>query len=195
MITSRQLPSARERGMVLISALLLLLVATILAVSMFRSFGTEEKIAGNLREKERALHAAETAQQYAEWWLSSGNATAPGTCNSIIDFTVGQVCSNSIAGVDFSQLASWTSYGVTYEPTDAAKHMSMYITTTAGTTAARGTSYYSAPMFIISDVGPGAGGEIYQVDAMGYGGTASTVAVVESTYVVTSSGHCADVSC
>jgi type IV pilus assembly protein PilX len=188
------LPGARQRGMVLISALLLLLVATILAVSMFRSFNTEEKIAGNLREKERAVHAAEAAQQYAEWWLSSGTANLPGTCNSIVDFTIGQVCSNSIAGVDFSQLSSWT-YGVTYEPTDAARNMSIAISTTPGTSVAAGTTFYSAPMFIVSDVGAGAGGEIYQVDALGYGGTANTVAVVESTYVVTSSGHCADVIC
>ena len=49
---------------------------------MFRSFGTQEKIAGNLREKERALHAAESAQQYGEWWLLQANNTATGgiTC-------------------------------------------------------------------------------------------------------------------
>jgi type IV pilus assembly protein PilX len=63
---------AAERGMVLISSLLLLLVVTILAVAIFRNYGMEEKIAGNTREKQRALHAAESAQQYAEWWLSSG---------------------------------------------------------------------------------------------------------------------------
>ena len=51
-----------HRGIVMITALLLLLVATILGATMFRSFGTQEKIAGNLREKERALHAAVTAQ-------------------------------------------------------------------------------------------------------------------------------------
>jgi type IV pilus assembly protein PilX len=188
-VSRRPFRPARERGLILISALLLLLVATILAVSMFHSFGTQEKIAGNVREKERALHAAETAQQYAEWWLSSGNATSPGTCNSVIDYTIGQVCSNAITGIDFSQLASW-SYGVTYEPTNPVTNAAMVTTTTSGA----GT-YYSAPMFIISDVGAGAGGEIYQVDALGYGGTQNTIAVVESTYVVTSTGHCADVSC
>ena len=58
-----------QRGMVLISSLLLLIIITILALSMFRSLSTQEKIAGNVREKERALHAAVSAQQYAEWWL------------------------------------------------------------------------------------------------------------------------------
>jgi hypothetical protein len=33
-------------------------------------------------------------------------------------------------------------------------------------------------------------GEIYQVDAVGYGGTLSTAAVVESTYAVYTSSGC-----
>ena len=61
-------------GMVLISSLLLLIVVTIIALSMFRSFGIQEKIAGNMREKQRALSAAVSAQQFAERWLST---TAP----------------------------------------------------------------------------------------------------------------------
>ena len=48
---------------------------------MFRSFGLDEKIAGNMREKHRALTAAETAEQYAEWWLSNGNGYGVGTAN------------------------------------------------------------------------------------------------------------------
>ncbi len=61
-----------QRGMVLVTSLLLLLVVTMLAVSMFRSMGLDEKIAGNMRDKQRALNAAETAEQYAENWLSLG---------------------------------------------------------------------------------------------------------------------------
>jgi len=60
-----------QRGVVLISSLLLLLVVTIMALSMFRSFGMQEKIAGNVREKQRALQSANSAQQYAEWWLAN----------------------------------------------------------------------------------------------------------------------------
>ena len=41
---------------------------------MFRSFGMQEKIAGNMREKQRALQAAVSAEQYAEWWLSNTGA-------------------------------------------------------------------------------------------------------------------------
>ena len=45
----------KEGGIVLISSLLLLLIVTVMALSMFRSFGVQEKIAGNMREKQRAL--------------------------------------------------------------------------------------------------------------------------------------------
>ena len=169
----------------MVSALLLLLVATLLAVSMFRSFGTQEKIAGNVREKERALHAAETAQQYAEWWLASGSATTEGVCNSVVDSTAGQVCTNLPANITS---ANWPA-GVTYLPPDPTTGQNMNVTTTIGP----GT-YYSKPMFYITDLSPpgAVGRKVFQIDAIGYGGTADAVAVVESTYEETSSGSCKD---
>ena len=60
--------------MVLVSSLLLLIVVTIIALSMFRSFGIQEKIAGNMREKQRALQAAVSAEVYAEVWLQSNGS-------------------------------------------------------------------------------------------------------------------------
>ena len=75
-MNDQHVPAANQRGVALVTSLLLLVIITILALSMFRSFGTQERIAGNLREKERALHAADSAQQYAEWWLLQSNNTA-----------------------------------------------------------------------------------------------------------------------
>jgi Tfp pilus assembly protein PilX len=50
-------------------------------------------------------------------------------------------------------------------------------------------SYYDYPLFYISYLGIGTAptggkGNLYQIDAVGYGGTANTAAVVESTYIV-----------
>ena len=59
-----------QRGMALITAMLLLIVVTIMALSMFRSYGVEERLAGNTRDKQRAINAAVSAQQYAESWLA-----------------------------------------------------------------------------------------------------------------------------
>ena len=164
----------------MISALLLLLVATILAATMFRSFGTQEKIAGNLREKERAMHAAVTAQQYAEWFLQSGQAPPAGTCNSFVDSTATVVCSNAIPAKDITNPSAWPG-GVYYLPPNPGDSTNMSVTKTPGV----GT-YYSKPTFYIADLGPlpasKGGGELYQIDATASGGTADTVVVVESTY-------------
>jgi type IV pilus assembly protein PilX len=190
----RAIPAVRsaERGMVLISSLLLLLVVTILAVAIFRNYGMEEKIAGNTREKQRALHAAESAQQYAEWWLSSGlGATTPITCDSVIPVTTpqsGQVCANTlptiVAAGNVANLpwqVNGSSVGVTYAPPN------MTFSTTGGV-----NTYYQTPIFYISYLGLTASSTtsnyqlLYQVDAAGWGGSSNAVAVVESTYYVTS---------
>jgi type IV pilus assembly protein PilX len=98
-----------ERGIALISALLLLMVLTIIALSMFRSFATQEHVAGNMREKERSLLAAESAQQYAEWWLNQGSnaavgsiTCAAGTLNANTNASVGQICNASPTMSGFS---------------------------------------------------------------------------------------------
>jgi type IV pilus assembly protein PilX len=183
--------------MALVSSMLLLLIVTILVVAMFRSFTTQEKIAGNVREKQRALHAAESAEQYAEWWITQGNNALTGavTCGAPqlnANTGEGQICSNTLAprggpapslGIDPTRVP-WTiagpgggPVGVTFLPTGM-------------TIGAGGTSnnplYYATPAFYIADLGVAADGqgEAYQIDAAGYGGSANAVAVVESTYEV-----------
>jgi type IV pilus assembly protein PilX len=188
-----------QRGVVLISSLLLLLVVTIMALSMFRGFGMQERIAGNTREKQRALQAAESAQQYAEWWLanqsgaiyavSQGSAAyADAACTAAtIDANLGQtpqICSAAsslavITGMSNGAAAAWPTsaknVGVAYAPPGMN-----YLTASA-------QNYYAnRPHFYITDVGALATGrgEAYQVDAYGYGLSNTAIAVVESTVAV-----------
>lgn len=174
----------RERGMALISAMLLLIIITILALSMFRSFGTQERIAGNLREKERALHAAESAQQYAEWWLLQSNNAAIGSVQCVSPTTLiasptqGQICNQTIEqALTFASVAQ-VPWGIqtVYQPAS--------MTLTIGD--ATNPAYFNYPAFYIADRGTGAdsAGEVYQVTAYGYGSAATTVAVVQSIYEV-----------
>lgn len=170
-----------QRGMALITGLLLLLVLTILAVSMFSGFGSEEQIAGNTREKQRAVNSAVSAQQYAEWWLINGTVPPDSTCAAIVSSDTGQVCSNPLA--NFSTLP-WT-IGVTYTPFAQTQ------TITGSTGQASQGSYYAAPVYYITDMGnatdsAGDSGTLYQIDSYGYGGTSNAVAEVESTYLVSS---------
>ena len=178
--------SRAERGIVLISSLLLLMVVTIIALSMFRSFGIQEKIAGNMREKQRALQAAVTAETYAENWLvSTGYSnSAPTTCNALLNANIleGQICSNALATIipDIT-VVPW-AVGVSYTP----PNMQVSGTTSMANTA--NPTYYQAPAFYIADLGPSADasipGEVYLIDSSAYGGNSNTAAVVESTFVV-----------
>jgi type IV pilus assembly protein PilX len=179
-----------QRGVVLVSSLLLLLVVTIMALSMFRSFGIQEKVAGNMREKQRALQAAESAQQYAEQWLIGNSATtAPVVCAAQLSANagLGQICSNklwtvvpSVTTVPWQILGA--NVGVTYVPPGM---------TVQAASASTANTYFGAPTFYISDAGasvdPNVPGEVFQVDAVGYGGNGNTAAVVESTFAVYSS--------
>ncbi|HSZ10150.1 MAG TPA: PilX N-terminal domain-containing pilus assembly protein [Steroidobacteraceae bacterium] len=179
-----------QRGIVLISSLLLLIVVTIIALSLFRSFGIQEKIAGNMREKQRALQAAESAQEFAEIWLSNGNAANGSlTCSGLVNANLGfgQICSNKLPLVvaDVTNVPwqlNGAPIGVSYLPTN------MLINTTTSVANLTNPTYFATPTFYISDMGtsadPNIPGEIYQIDAVGYGGNSNTVAVVESTYAV-----------
>jgi|SRR5271168_3545637 len=170
-----------QRGMVLITALLLLLVVTVLAVAMFRSFGLDEKIAGNMRDKQRAISAAETAQQFAESWLEAGNGGSPVTCSGIS--TTIQACATALTS--FTSLP-WSA-GVTYVPPTPAPAMPLATSTTSG---GQGT-YSQSPVFYITLINTTSNPQAsyYQVDAVGYGGSADTVAVVESLYVVANTAN------
>jgi type IV pilus assembly protein PilX len=175
--------AAAQRGVALISSLLLLIIITILALSMFRSFGTQEKIAGNLREKDRALHAAVSAQQYGEWWLIQGNNAGIGA----VACAAGTLSANLGQGQICNQTPLQAGFAVTTVPWVTQVQ---YVPPTMGVPGVAGTNgdppYFAAPAYYISDrgvAGDGAG-EAYQIDAYGYGSTAGTVAVVESTYEV-----------
>jgi type IV pilus assembly protein PilX len=212
MTPTRQIHSSRQSGVVLVISLLLLIVVTIMALSIFRSFGIQEKIAGNTREKQRALQAATSTQQYAEWWLANksyapvavGEGIASSgdvTCSTLIDANVnvdleaGQICSNLLPAAVGVSVTAWptlstslnnTGVGVAYTPPCVAiTHPSTPSTSTNCPIAT--DSYYARPRFYITDLGPLATGqgEVYQVDAYSYGLSANTIAVVESTVSIT----------
>jgi type IV pilus assembly protein PilX len=183
-----------QRGVVLVTSLLLLLVVSIMALSMFRSFGVQEKVAGNMREKQRALQAAVSAETFAEQWLIANvGSTPPAVCNSLMIAPLqGQICSNPLwLNVTSVVTLPWqiggTSVGVQYTPPG------MVVQAASVGNINSNNSYAIAPTFYISDGGlsvdPNVPGEVYQVDAVGYGGNGNTAAVVESTYAVYSSSN------
>ena len=65
-VRSRRIDGTRQRGFALIASLLILVILTLLGVSMFSGVGLQERMAGNLRTKTRALDAANAALAAAE---------------------------------------------------------------------------------------------------------------------------------
>jgi type IV pilus assembly protein PilX len=180
---------AAQRGMALLSSLLLLMVITLMALAMFRGVNTGEKIAGNLREKDRALHSAEAAQQYGEWWLLQGSNVALGSipcAGGVLIATAlnpnGEICAvGQTAQTVFGDMTLPTNWNIRTE------YLPQGMSVTAGTPGANGDVVYAqVPAFYISDLGLAAdgAGEAYQVAAYGFGASTASIAVVESVYEV-----------
>lgn len=64
-------PLSRERGAVLITGLVMLVVLTILGLQAMRNSSLEEQMAGNMRSENIAFQAAEAGLREAEAWLLS----------------------------------------------------------------------------------------------------------------------------
>lgn len=182
--TARSRPPA-ERGFVLIAGMLLLVVLTLLGLGMFRSYGLDGLVGGNVRDKQRSLQAAQAAEQYAEWWLTQGNNSVFNVvnCTGLLNANqgAGQVCTNQLsAAVPNVATVPWliagAPVGVTYTPPG----MNVQVGGGMG-------NYFAVPTFYISQVGPAANGQgtIYRIDAVGYGGSPDSVSVVEATVEVT----------
>lgn len=62
---------ARQRGAVLIISLIILIVLTILGVTAMQSTTLEEKMAGNMRERDIAFQSAEAALREGESFLEN----------------------------------------------------------------------------------------------------------------------------
>lgn len=169
-----------QRGIALITSLLVLVIMTLLALSMFRNFGLTEKVAGNTRDKQRSLQTAESALQYGEWWLSQGNGTTGAACTTVYNANVSanvQTCSSALVN---PTTLPWAARGDYLPPT-------MTVATGGGLTASGDINYISQPSLYISYLGldPSGKSMLYQVTAAGYGGSANGASVVQSTYAIT----------
>lgn len=187
-----------QQGIVLATALIILMVMSVLAVSMMRNFGTLERIADNTRDKQRAFAAAQSSLQYAEWWLTQGNAGAGAPCTTTLTSqpfasATARVCSNALV----SNAATATSAQLVTVPwkTSTGSDLGViYAPPGLTTTSATGTSpdnslfYNDKTRWYVTSLGidPTGSLQLYQVSAMAYGGSVTTVAVVQSVFALRS---------
>ncbi len=156
---------------------------TLLALSMYRGFGLQQKIAGNTRDKERAYQVAESSLQYAESWLpkqSSHGVVCAGNVTVTSDTNM-RVCSNVLATPE--DPSKWTNY-LEY------KLPAMVVAGGGGVTKDGNNvddiNYAKVPGMYVAYLGlsPGGQHELYSVTASASGGVADTTSVVQSVYAV-----------
>lgn len=188
----------RQKGVVLITALIFLLLITILAISASGTSLLQQKLAGGLRNAQLADWSAESALRGAEWrlWRASADPSTRMVCGS-------------------SSLATCYPYTPVLNPTVLAFRMSTGWVTTGATTYAP-VDYRTAssdstfglknnPVYIIEDLGlelpPNAGVQhesgatgaqgagytstnrhVYRITARGMGNNENAIRVLETTF-------------
>jgi len=156
----------RQRGAVLAISLIMLLLLTIIGITASQITGLEEKMTGNMRERNTAFQAAETALRAGETFL----ATEP-----VLPVFIGNNGLYGETGTPPGQNDDWSKSNFSKK-------------TYAGSLSHTA----SAPLYVIQrvtvisrdsvDGGDYKASEVYRVTARGVGGTSSSVVVLQSVY-------------
>ena len=162
-----------QSGLALVSALLMLIIITLLGVSLFLGVGLQQKAAGNSMEKTRALEVVQSVTTATERWLDANSQKlSPVTCSSTVnDFRLCISPPNTPANP-----STWMNSGATRVSLDQVN-----------VSAGGGLNTYAAtPVVWVTYLGRATmgSGNLYEIDAQAYGGNTSTVAVVQAVYYV-----------
>jgi len=138
--TATPILRARQRGVVLVISLLMLLVLTVIGLAATRSTALEERMTANQNDQEIAFQGAEAALRYGEGLLSGASqpSFANNTAGAFTETTMGNL---SWQTIDWSAASSQTEpygYGIISGNQDL-------IVTGTGT----GQTAYRSPRFYI----------------------------------------------
>jgi type IV pilus assembly protein PilX len=170
----------KQRGVVIVVALVMLLAMTILSVTSMTNSTLEEKMSANLRDREIALQAAEAALRY-------GERLAPTIAKG--DFNCG--CNSGHCNFDIENPGTcdltveyWTDAGLdVWNDTD--KHISYNVTFSEVSTQPKLIIEYMGRQMQDLDAGVWQTGDppVFRITAMGYGQTSTTRVMLQSTYI------------
>lgn len=174
-----------QSGAVLAISLIMLLLLMLIGVSGMQNNGLEEKMAGNMRDRNLAFQAAETALSAAEASLSPTPPT----------FTVTTTNGSAAAASPFSSgtAANLKGYYATTAVIPAIDVDAFWTFDGNYRTYSGGTlnGIVQAPRFIIQDLGPtdcpgsavgSLGCRNYRITARATGGTTSAVVMLQSVF-------------
>jgi type IV pilus assembly protein PilX len=180
-------PVRRERGFVMVTGMLFLVIMTLLGLALFRSTGLMDRITANTRDKQRSFEAAQAAMEYGAWWLTtSAGGGAPSTCASNSNATVAaiHVCTEALS-TSFQTVAAlgWAPQAFTYTPQNMAIATGGGVNT-SGTTGSTDVNYIAPPGVYVERLGLSSDGTsmYYQLTSYGYGGDGNTASALRATF-------------
>lgn len=170
------LPAARQDGMVLVMGLIFLLIITLIGVAALSGNTLEERMAGNTRDINIALQAAEAALRDAETDVVA-NITPESGFNSTCSTGLCALRSDSTPWWSASPGPTWRNYGSSTGATalGGVGHQPAYIIEQP--TKLAGQS-------IIIGAKPTSSAWAYRITAIGYGNRAETRVVLQSVYII-----------
>ncbi|NOS87147.1 MAG: pilus assembly protein PilX [Methylococcaceae bacterium] len=157
------IPRPQQTGAVLAISLVILVLLTIIGISAAQFTGLEEKMAGNLRDRNLAFQAAETALREAEE-KTADLLPCPIAQNLGL---VGFYAYNDAPIIDDSPGNVWSTAGKA-------------LTALANL---EGSTKTAQPQYIIQCITSAAGGSsVYRITARGTGGTTDAVVTLQSVF-------------
>lgn len=177
-------PADAQQGVVLITALVFLILLTLLGLAVSRNTTTEEKLARNFRDYDLAFSSAEAAVRDAELRINGyyANPAAP-----VSAFGFNSTCANGLCDATVAQpLFNQDFFGAT-----APGSNSVTLGTTTGSPTLTGPT--TQPRYLIETVCRTVPGEalsspagcqtIYRITAQGRGRLGTTTVTLQSTYI------------
>ena len=172
----------RQKGFILFFVMVFLVIISLLGISMFSGFIKDQKIAGNFREKSRALDAAQAAMDAAQNILGNSSQIYTGDWNagqacpvaaSSSTVPVLTICSNAISS---PAQGAWASTSYSFAPSNLS------VSTSGANTYSAAANYYYQYLGTTSTNPPSA---LYKITTMAQGGDVTSTAVLETVFQAT----------
>lgn len=157
-------PALRDqRGVVLPIVMILMVILGVLAVSGMDDTAMQERMSGNLRDREIAFQAAESALREGETWVQANRVTA--------------AANTELAGTEAAQ---WNGAA----PTPSGTRTNLYAADDVISLSADPVYYVGPPQLLRVNPGetPPEFREIFPVIARGQGATDTSIVILRSTF-------------
>lgn len=176
MIRHQPMRIAPQQGAVLVVSLIILLLLTIIGVTAMRTVTMEERMAGNLRDRNLANQAAESAVRFgADWVLSLTSRPEPDAVGTNGVWSLGDIGDLDDPAFD------WTGAGFEFGTRPGMADALNLAGVAREPRYAVEERYFFADSATPEDAAKGIGWYYYQVTGGGFGGSENSRSTLQAT--------------